>query len=60
MNRKKAFLLLVALQSFLLAIVLVLYISGTIKITTFIASVIAISVIVSGAIIVAFRKLPPM
>lgn len=60
MNRKKAILLIAAIQAVLLAILMVLFFTGAIKIETFTVSVIVIAIIEFGVIAIAFRKLPPM
>ncbi len=60
MNRKKALLLISALEALLLAIAVVLYTAGSINLSAFIAIVVVVGVIASALIVVAFRKLPPM
>ena len=60
MNRKKALLLISALEALLLAIAVVLYTAGSINLSAFIAIVVVVGVIASALIGVAFRKLPPM
>ncbi len=60
MNRKKALLLISALEALLLAIAVVLYTAGSINLSAFIAILVVVGVIASALIVVAFRKLPPM
>lgn len=60
MNRKKAILLLSAIQFFLLALFVVLFVNKAINLTAFIAVVVTIGVVFSALIVVAIRKLPPM
>ena len=60
MNRKKALLLLSAIQAFLLAMFVVLFVNKAIGLTAFVACVATIGVVFSALIVVAFRKLPPM
>lgn len=60
MNRKKALLLISAIEFLLLAIICVLFVEGVIKLATFIAIALVLGVVSSAAIIVIVRKLPPM
>ena len=60
MNRKKALLLISALEALLLAIAVVLYTAGSINLSAFIAILVVVGVIASALIVVAFCKLPPM
>ena len=60
MNRKKAILLLSAIQAFLLAMFVVLFVNKAISLTVFVAVVITIGAVFSALTVVAIRKLPPM
>ena len=60
MNRKKALLLISAIEFLLLAIICVLFVEGVIMLATFIAIALVLGVVSSAAIIVIVRKLPPM
>ncbi len=60
MNRKKAIVMAAGLEACLLTIFLVLYMSGTIKMMTFVIGLCAVSVIMSAAMFIIIRKLPPM
>ncbi len=60
MNRKKALLLITALQTALLVMLIVLFTSHAIKLTTFVAGVLVVGVVFSVITILAIRKLPPM
>ncbi len=60
MNRKKAIVMAAGLEACLLAIFMVLYINGTIKMTTFAIGVGTLAVIMSAVIFIIIRKLPPM
>lgn len=59
MNRKKAILLLAGTESFLLAICMVLFISGTINFKAFIGLALAIGIVSSAVIVAVIRKLNP-
>ncbi len=56
-NRKKTILMAAGLEACLLAIFVVLYVSGTIKMMTFVIGLCAISVIMSTAIVIIIRKI---
>ena len=60
MNRKKAITLLLGLQMMLLALLVVLYVSGSISMYVFVPLVVIVGAVFSGLTIVAVRKLPPM
>ncbi len=60
MNRKKAILLLSAIQFFLLALFVVLFVNKAISLTAFVAVVVTIGIVFSALTVVAVRKLPPM
>ena len=60
MNRKKAILLLSAIQFFLLALFVVLFVNKAISLTAFVAVVVTIGIVFSALTFVAVRKLPPM
>ena len=60
MNRKKAILLLSAIQFFLLALFVVLFVNKAISLTAFVAVVVTIGIVFSALTFVAIRKLPPM
>ena len=58
MNRKKALLMIAAIEMILLAVVVALFVSDTISITALIPIVIVIGTISSAATIAAVKKLP--
>ena len=58
MNRKKALLMIAAIEMMLLAVVVALFISDTISIIALIPIVIVIGTISSAATIAAVKKLP--
>lgn len=58
MNRKKALLMIAAIELMLLAVVVALFVSDTISITALIPIVIVIGTISSVATIAAVKKLP--
>ena len=58
MNRKKALLMIAAIEMMLLAVVVALFVSDTISITALIPIVIVIGTISSAATIAAVKKLP--
>ena len=60
MNRKKAITLLLGLQMMLLALLVVLYVSGSISLYVFVSLVVFVGAVFSGLTILAVRKLPPM
>ena len=60
MNRKKAIILISMLESFFFGFSIVLYMTGTIKMYSFIALIAIVSVIASLALVLAIRKLPPV
>ena len=60
MNRKKALILLLGLQMMLLALLVVLYVSGSISLYVFVSLVVFVGAVFSGLTILAVRKLPPM
>ena len=60
MNRKKALLIIMAVQMMLLAIIVALFVSGVIKIAVFIPVILVVGVVCSSATVIAIRKLPPM
>ena len=60
MNRKKALILILGLQIMLLALLVVLYVSGSISMYVFVPLVVIVGAVFSGLTIVAVRKLPPM
>jgi len=60
MNRKKALLLITALQTAILLMLMVLFTSHAISLTVFIALAVVIGVIFSTVTILIVRKLPPM
>ena len=57
MNRKKALLMIAAIEMMLLAVVVALFVSDTISITALIPIVIVIGTISSAATIAAVKKL---
>ena len=58
MNRKKALLMIAAIEMMLLAVVVALFVSDTISITALIPIVIVVGTISSAATIAAVKKLP--
>ncbi len=60
MNRKKALLIIIALQMMLIAIIVVLFVSGVIKIAVFIPIILVVGLVSTAATIIAVRTLPPM
>ena len=60
MNRKKALLIIWVLQMVILAFLVVLYVSGVIKVSVFVPIILVVGVVFSAAIVLAVRKLPPM
>ncbi len=60
LNRKKALALILGLQMMLLALLVVLYLSGSISMYVFVPLVVIVGAVFSGLTIVAVRKLPPM
>ncbi len=58
MNRKKAILLWSSLESMLLAMLLVLFISGSLPLRLFIAVVVLLAVVSLAVVMVIFRKIP--
>ena len=58
MNRKKALLMIAAIELMLLAVVVALFVSDAISITALIPIVIVIGTISSAATIAAVKKLP--
>ena len=60
MNRKKALLIIWVLQMVILAFLVVLYVSGVIKVSVFVPIILVVGVVFSAAIVLGVRKLPPM
>ena len=60
LNRQKALALILGLQMMLLALLVVLYLSGSISMYVFVPLVVIVGAVFSGLTIVAVRKLPPM
>ena len=60
MNRKKALLIIMAIQMMLLAIVVALFVSGFMNVTAFVAIVVVVGIVSTAATVIATRKLPPM
>jgi len=60
LNRKKALALILGLQMMLLALLVVLYVSGSISMYVFVPLVVIVGAVFSGLTIIAVRKLPPM
>ena len=58
MNRKKALAIILGLQIMLLALLVVLYVSGSISMYVFVPLVVFVGAVFSGLTIVAVRKLP--
>lgn len=58
MNRKKALIMLLGLQSMLLALLIALFISNVISFTVFVPLIIFVGVVFSALTVVAVRKLP--
>ena len=60
MNRKKALILIMALQFMLLGMLTVLFISHTMSVSAFVLTILIVGVVCTAATILAIRKLPPM
>ena len=60
MNRKKALLLIAALQTAVLAMLMVLFLSHTIKLNTYIITVIVEGIVFIAITFLIIRKFPPM
>ena len=60
MNRKKALILIMALQFMLLAMLIVLFTSHFMSVTAFTFSILTVGIICTIATLLAVRKLPPM
>jgi len=60
MNRKKALILIMALQFMLLAMLTVLFTSHVMSVSAFVPTIIIVGVVCTAATILAVRKLPPM
>jgi hypothetical protein len=58
MNRKKALVMLLGLQSMLLALLIALFTSNVISFTVFVPLIIFVGVVFSALTVVAVRKLP--
>ncbi len=58
MNRKKAILLWSSLESMLLAMLLVLFISGSLPLRLFIAVVVLLALVSLAVVMVIIRKIP--
>ena len=58
MNRKKALVMLLGLQSMLLALLIALFISNVISFTVFVPLIIFVGVVFSALTVVAVCKLP--
>jgi hypothetical protein len=60
MNKKKALMLIMAIQMILLLIQVALFVSGIMNITAFVFTVLVVGIVCMAATIMAVRKLPPM
>ena len=60
LNRKKALVLISGLQMMLLALLVVLYVSGSLSMYVFVGLVVIVGAVFSGLTIVAVRKFPPI
>ena len=60
MNRKKALLLITAVELMLMAMLLVLFFSGVLSVIPFIITVLIVGIVSSSFTVLAVRKLPPM
>ncbi len=60
MNRKKALILIMALQFMLLAMLIVLFTSHVMSVSAFASAIIIVGVVCTIATLLAIRKLPPM
>ena len=58
MNRKKALLIIMALQMMIIAFIAALFVSGAIKVAVFIPIILVVAVVFSAVTIIAVRKLP--
>ena len=59
MNRKKAILMVAALESFLLAMLLVLFFSGALGLHAFLIAAIALGFVSTGVMFVVFKNTEP-
>ena len=60
MNRKKALMLIMAVQMILLLILVALFVSGIMNVTAFVFTVLVVGIVSAAATVMAVRKLPPM
>lgn len=60
MNRKKALMLIMAIQMILLPILVALFVSGIMNVTAFVFIIVTVGVVCSAATVIVVRKLPPM
>ena len=60
MNRKKALMLIMAIQMILLLILVALFVAGVMNVTAFVFNVLVVGIISTAATVMAVRKLPPM
>ena len=60
MNRKKALMLIMAIQMILLLILVALFVTGIMNVTAFAFTVLVVGIVSTAATVMAVRKLPPM
>ena len=60
MNRKKALMLIMAVQMILLLILVALFVTGIMNVTAFVFTVLVVGIVSTAATVIAMRKLPPM
>ena len=60
MNKKKALMLIMAIQMILLLILVALFVSGIMNVTAFVFTVLVVGIVSAAATVMAVRKLPPM
>ena len=60
MNRKKALIIIMAIQMMLLAILMALFVSGVMNVTAFVVIVAAVGILSTAATVIAVRKFPTM
>lgn len=60
MYRRKAIVLIAGIEAFLIGMIIMLFLSGAVKVLTFAVLVVIVGLLSSVALLLAIRKLPPM
>lgn len=60
MNRKKALILIMAIQMILLIIPVALFVAGVMNVTAFVFTVLVVGIVSTASTVIALRKFPPM